>query len=194
MPFGPNLVKEMSQLVFLWTISEELEGITGYDLKENYNVKQTNVYRTLGEMEEQGYIIANEKIVKGRAQKLFSITEKGKVRLKDLREKWTTKIAFLSDIAPPRPLFASEYKGRHRNFFDSLEEIKSKEEMLQYLHYLQRRTKRHEQFLEERLQRTTKNTKILAETVEFIETQKDYDTKEVKELIKELIEKYHQKP
>ena len=51
MPFGPGMVKEMSQLVFLWTISEETEGITGYDLQKNYKVKQTNVYRTLKGME-----------------------------------------------------------------------------------------------------------------------------------------------
>ena len=56
LPFGPKLVKEMSRLVFLWTISEEPEGITGYELQKNYKAKQTTVYRALKSMEEKGLL------------------------------------------------------------------------------------------------------------------------------------------
>ncbi|NHJ33590.1 MAG: PadR family transcriptional regulator, partial [Asgard group archaeon] len=132
LPFGPKLVKEMSRLVFLWTISEEPEGITGYELQKNYKAKQTTVYRTLKGMEERDLLTSEETIVSGRAQRLYKITDKGRDYLAELREKWTTRIAFLTDIAPiskhPPPFFR-----RKSRVHDYLKKIETKEEMLEFL-------------------------------------------------------------
>ena len=137
MPFGPHMIKEMSQLVFLWTIAEETEGITGYDLQKNYTAKQTNVYRTLKEMEDEGYLSSEETIIKGRAQKIYKITEQGLERLKELREKWTNRIAFLTDIVPPERFYPHPpRRSKYDRFVDQMMHFETKEEALEYMDYL----------------------------------------------------------
>lgn len=154
MPFGPGMIKEMSQLVFLWTISEEKEGITGYDLQKDYDAKQTNVYRTLKEMEDLELLLSEETIEGGRAQKLYKITEKGKEHLKNLREKWTIRIAFLTDIIPPEnfdgPMPSHRY---HHRAFRYIDDISSKEEALTFLDDLKKRSEYRKKQLEARTER-----------------------------------------
>lgn len=191
MPFGPNMIKEMSQLVFLWNISEAEDGITGYELQKNYNAKQTNVYRILKEMEDEGHLSSEETIVNGRAQKLYKITDKGKERLKELRESWTNKVAFLTDIIPPekRPIPPFHLQTNQRAL-EIIRQIETKEEMLEYLQEYKDHFDRRKKHLEKRLINTESNIKIIEEIVEEIEKMEKYDPKLVEQLIKKELEKF----
>ncbi|HUU78566.1 MAG TPA: PadR family transcriptional regulator [candidate division Zixibacteria bacterium] len=180
MPFGPGMIKEMSQLVFLWTVAEETEGITGYDLQKNYDVKQTNVYRTLKEMEDQEYLSAEETIISGRAQKIYKITEKGKERLKELREKWTNRIAFLTDIVPPER-FAPfpPRKSRFERFVDQMKNFESKEEAIEYLEYLKEHFSRRKTRLENQKNDVDRTLAIFDDIIEEIKRKEKYDSKDI---------------
>lgn len=187
MPFGPGMVKEMSQLVFLWTISEETEGITGYDLQKNYKVKQTNVYRTLKDMEEKGYITSEEAIVKGRAQKLYKITEQGKVKLRELRDDWTNQIAFLSDIIPPprRPLIRIRH-SRRPSLIEQLKKFKTKEEAKKFLQALEKHYEKRKEQLQQRMINLNSTLKIITEITIKVEKMDDYSTEEIEKIIQEM--------
>jgi DNA-binding PadR family transcriptional regulator len=187
LPFGPKLVKEMSHLVFLWTISETPEGITGYELQKNYKVKQTTVYRTLKDMEDLGLLASEETIVKGRAQRLYKITEKGREHLVDLREMWTARIAFLTDIAPfskhPPPIFR-----RRSRIHEYLEKVETKEEMLEFLaEYKEYLTHRKTQLLN-RINHYDKNLEKLEEVIKIVSEKETFDQEDKEQLVKEYFQ------
>jgi DNA-binding PadR family transcriptional regulator len=184
LPFGPKLVKEMSRLVFLWTISEEPEGITGYELQKNYKAKQTTVYRTLKGMEERELLISEETIVKGRAQRLYKITDKGKEYLVELREKWTTRIAFLTDIAPfskhPPPIFR-----RRSRIHDYLKKVETKEDMLEFLVGYKNYITRRRTQLENRLKHYDSNLERLDEIFKKVSDKETFDKEDKERLVEE---------
>lgn len=195
MPFGPPMVKEMMYLVILWTVSEESEGITGYELMKTYGIKRSNVYRSLRELEKElGYLISKEKIVEGRAQKLYKITDKGKDYLSELREHWTRRIAFLMDITPPPSLPIDQHhlphprKRRTDLFIEQLSEFKTKEEALIFIQdareYFKGRIKRYK----ERIDGLKISLKSIDEIESKINQEEIYDSEEIIRYFKKLIE------
>ncbi|NHJ83945.1 MAG: PadR family transcriptional regulator [Asgard group archaeon] len=191
LPFGPHMVKELSQLVFLWTISEEPEGITGYDLQKNYGTKQTNVYRTLKEMEDEELIIAEETISKGRAQKLYKITEKGKEYLTALRQNWTNKIAFLTDIVPLEQE-APPYAFRRHHPPPMIEKIysfESKEEAINYLTYIKSHYQVRKDRVAKRIERIKKTIESIDVAIDEITKLDAYDPKKAEEIVEDILKR-----
>ena len=187
MPFGPGMVKEMSQLVFLWTIAEETEGITGYDLQKNYKVKQTNVYRTLKDMEDKGFILSEETIVNGRAQKLYHITESGKEQLRLLREDWTSQIAFLADITPPpRGHLIRIRPSRRPSLIEQLKKFETKEEVLKFLSDLEKHYEGRKAQLQQRMLNLNTTIKTISDISKKVEKIEEYSIDEVEKIIQEM--------
>ncbi|NHJ47092.1 MAG: PadR family transcriptional regulator [Asgard group archaeon] len=193
MPFGPNLVKEMTHLVFLWTISEEPKGITFYELKTTYEISHGSAYRSLHKLEEDGYLLSEEKIVDGRAQKLYMITDKGKDYLTELREKWTRRISFLMDFTPP-PHPRGHHpphprKKRSDLFIKQLSEFKTKDEALQFLNnareHFKGRMNKHERYIES----LQNNMKAMDEIESKIKEDETYDSETIALFVKKLFEK-----
>ena len=196
MPFGPPMVKEMMYLVFLWTISEESEGITGYELMKTYGIKRSNVYRALNELEEDlGFLTSEEKIVEGRAQRLYKITEKGKNHLTELRENWTRRIAFLMDITPPPPPPMGHYPHahirKHRTdlFIDQLSKFKTKEEALTFLQNAKEHFKERIKRYEKRIDDLNISLTSFNEIESKINEDERYNPEEIALFVKKLVEK-----
>jgi DNA-binding PadR family transcriptional regulator len=196
MPFGPPMVKEMMYLVFLWTISEESEGITGYELMKTYGIKRSNVYRSLKELEEElGYLTSEEKIVDGRAHKLYKITEKGKNHLSELRESWTRRIAFLMDITPPPPPPMGHHhppfskKRRSDLFIDQLSKFKTKEEALAFVQNAREHFKGRIDRYEKRIDGLKISLKSIDDIESKINEEEKYNSEEITQFVKKLISK-----
>ncbi|NHJ39835.1 MAG: winged helix DNA-binding protein [Asgard group archaeon] len=194
MPFGPPMVKEMMYLVILWTISEESEGITGYDLMKTYGIKRSNVYRSLRDLEEElGYLTSEEKIVEGRAQKLYKITDKGKDYLSELREQWTRRIAFLMDITPPpHPPLGEHYpphprKRRIELFIEQFSEFKTKEEALTFIQNAREHFQGRMNRYEDRINNLKTSLDSIDEIEEKIKQKETYDSKEIIQYVKKLM-------
>jgi DNA-binding PadR family transcriptional regulator len=191
MPFGPNLIKEMTHLVFLWTISEEPKGITFYELKTTYEISHGSAYRSLQKLEEDGYILSEEKIVDGRAQKLYEITDKGREYLTELREKWTRRISFLMDFTPPPhpPGHPPRHpRKKHSDLFvKQLSEFKTKDEAIQFLnnareHFIGR-MKKHDRYIE----RLQNNLKAIDQIESKIQEDESYNPEEIAKFVKNMI-------
>ncbi|MFW9916378.1 MAG: hypothetical protein ACFFGZ_12295 [Candidatus Thorarchaeota archaeon] len=102
--FGKAIFKEQQRLLFLWSIMEAKDGVTGYELQNLYGIPQTNVYRLLNEMKKEELVDIVEKVEDGRAQKRYIINPKGLEHLTELRQKTVRGVSFLNDIiavAPP---------------------------------------------------------------------------------------------
>jgi len=188
MPFGPGMVKEMSQLVFLWNIAEKPDGVTGYELQKYYRVKQTSVYRLLKEMEQEGFISAHETISKGRAQKLYKITAKGKARLQELRGIWSSRIVFLSDVVPfERGAFPTRQEHFEHEFQLLIDECQEKEEIIavvqRYIKHLSHRQRR----LQKELLMIKEDIKLFEEFQEKVQQLKSFDREKIKQYLHDLI-------
>ena len=61
MPFGPpmglnkSMFTELREIIILWVISEERDGITGYKIEQIHKIPHSNVVRILNDLKENGY-------------------------------------------------------------------------------------------------------------------------------------------
>jgi DNA-binding PadR family transcriptional regulator len=189
MPFGPKMIGEMSQLVFLWSISEEPEGITGYDLLMKYKAKRTNVYRTLKYMDEQGFVDSKEMIVQGRAHRIFTITDAGTARLAELKEKWTNRIAFLTDIVPTERSTYPYMQQKHLvDLIDKID-IENQEEVLEFLNHLKDHRLKQKDRTEIRLEHINTKTKQIDDLIEKVTKDENYDPDEIELLIFKILKR-----
>jgi DNA-binding PadR family transcriptional regulator len=154
--FGTTQFKEQQHLVFLWSISEASDGVTGYELQQLYKLPLSNVYRFLKELQNEGHVEITEKIVEGRAQKRYHINQKGLDRLRTLQMSAANRISFLYEIISlaHTPHIESDDSERHLSdmtslhnelfqpsFFDMtvlgklLQSIRTKEDALYYLNH-----------------------------------------------------------
>ena len=85
MSMSKESFREMRRFFVLKILTDNLEGITGYQLQEKYHFPRTNVLRLLDQLEEEKYVETKEEIVDGRTNKLYLITEKG---IKYNEEQW----------------------------------------------------------------------------------------------------------
>jgi DNA-binding PadR family transcriptional regulator len=133
--FGPTMIKDMNQLLFLWVISEEPEGMTGYNLQKAFHMQKpdqpnTTVYRTLKQLENEEYLASDEQIVNGRTQKIYKINKSGMERLQALRQEMQNKISF---FVPPEGFNIPFQYGPFRSIEQDDEMFKSKEKVLTIL-------------------------------------------------------------
>ncbi|MEJ2252507.1 MAG: PadR family transcriptional regulator [Candidatus Lokiarchaeota archaeon] len=127
-PIGRESFQEIRDYMLLLIISEQLKGITGYQLQEKYHLPRGTLVRTLLDLEERGYLYTNEEIIDGRPNKFYLITIKGRKFLEDLKLKWATIFGTLAEINPEkdmehmlkRKIREFESIGDAKDFFKSL--------------------------------------------------------------------------
>ncbi|MFX0092164.1 MAG: hypothetical protein ACFFBD_10420 [Candidatus Hodarchaeota archaeon] len=187
MPMSRKAFNEMRKLFLLKILKENKEGITGYQLQEEYHFPRTNVLRLLDRLLEDECIEVKETTVDGRAQKLFFISNKGEQLLEDLQEKWSDSFANMSDMAPPERFRHPFMRGKHRfNFVRRIDEMSSKEDVIDFLRGYRSRIKYGQKKLEMRLQNITDLRKNLDELIEFTEKMSEFDKDKIKQKIKEI--------
>ncbi|TFG05503.1 MAG: hypothetical protein EU539_09240 [Promethearchaeota archaeon] len=139
-PMDRQSFKEIRQMIILIMILDKREGITGYQLQEQYNLPRGTLLRDLDEFEYENLAGYQEKIINGRAQKIYNITETGKKYLEELKANWAVKFAMMSEMAPPEKYAPDEYgfpffsEGKNKNFFEAIKNFKTKEDALDFLH------------------------------------------------------------
>jgi len=126
---GPKLLKSANQLLILWAISENTDGITGYNLQKKFGISDpskpnSTIYRTLRKLENEGYLNVEEKIESGRVQKIYKITEKGIKFMDSLRTEIQNKIFY---FVPPESFefpFIFKFRGNFiKNIINNIKTI-----------------------------------------------------------------------
>ena len=88
-------------MVILIIISEHPEGITGYKLQEKYDFPRGTLIRTLTKFEDEELLNLREEEDEVRKKKYYSITRKGILHLEELKRKWGSQFAMISELIPP---------------------------------------------------------------------------------------------
>ena len=107
-------------------LSDNPNGITGYKIQKRFQIPRGNLLRTLDELVEKNYLTTSESLIKGRAQKFFIPTKKGKKYLNKLRKKWITRFSMMADMGPP------SLEGLKMMLTERIKEFESKEDAIDF--------------------------------------------------------------
>jgi len=189
-PFGPPLpmsreeFKEIKHLMILTLLSEIPEGISGYQLQEQYNLPRGSMMRSLNELEENESLSTIQDVVKGRSQKIYKITDKGKENLENLKEKWTYQFLRMTDIAPMEqygnPFGSQHFKSR---LLRNLENIENIEDAVDIFRGYRSKFKKMYKRLQNRMENLEKTKSHLDSVITEIEKMDQFDLNKIKEMV-----------
>ena len=178
-----HIYKDMKELFLLTTLDEEKEGLSGTQLQELHGFPRGNLMRSLDELEKQELIVKNE-------EKIFTITEKGRGYLEELKEKIAERNMIIDDIAPMERYANPFHRHHHRDrLIYDLELMKNKEELVDYFRGMRARIARHRNHLEHRLEKMNMDKKELDDLIQQIELTDESSIDEIKEKIREKLKK-----
>ena len=129
-----ELWKKIQHLLVLNTFEQNPEGLTLYDLKKIGHIPHSKIYRLMNKLESEGILQKREqKGETGRPKFIFSLTDKGKSELSELRANLQKELADLKKSMPESsPLRAYSLdellnKGNLGVFKDPVERILCKD-------------------------------------------------------------------
>ncbi|MFX1377113.1 MAG: hypothetical protein ACFFA0_15005 [Promethearchaeota archaeon] len=191
LPLTHDTFKEMKYFMILMILSENPEGITGYQL-EKFHIPRGNMLRVLDDLEKMEYVSTSESVIKGRAQKFFIITEKGKAYLSDLKEKWSERLAQMIEFAGPHMMGGMLMrKGVEMIITHHLDTLKTKEDAIDLFRGLRSKAKTFIAKISERLGFLKTVKSELDSMIQAIEKMDDFDLEEIKKKVEDLKNKLH---
>ena len=189
-PFGPPLpmsrdeFKEIKHLMILTLLSEINDGITGYQLQEQYKLPRGSMMRSLNELEENKSLSTIQDVVKGRSQKIYAITDKGKENLEKLKEKWAYNFLRMTDIAPPEQYGNPFGSGRFKNrLLNNLENIENTEDAIDIFRGYRSKFKKMYNRLQNRMEKLDKTKSYLDSIITEIEKMDQFDLNKIEEMV-----------
>ena len=191
-PFPMTLegFKEMKYIMILMILSDNPEGITGYQLQERFNMPRGNLLRTMDDLVELKHVKTSESVIKGRAQKFFIITEEGKTYLDDLKKKWIERVSQMPEFAAP--VMQGNFfikKGLEMILSNQLDLLETKEDGLDLFRGLRSKLNMFITKMSEILKYLKITKSELDSIIQKIEEKNALDIEEIKEMIKEFKKK-----
>lgn len=188
-PHGDFKPGEIRDLLFLWAIQQEKDGLTGYAIAGYFGIPLTNVYRILDKFVEAKIPLlkTEETIKEGRAQKLYKITEEGNVYLNTLKEEWAGKISFLQGITgfcAPFPI----RRKHHPQFEEHINKIKDQEDALRFLKVYQDSFDNRIQSMEVTIKSIKEAKEKINEAVEKVKKQDTFSSKAFVDIVSQIYE------
>ncbi|MHA1746701.1 MAG: PadR family transcriptional regulator [Promethearchaeota archaeon] len=189
--------KEMLELFILETIQENPN--TGYQMQTKFNIPRGTLTRHLDKMETNEQVTSEKTEIKGRTQKIFTITEKGADHLEALRENWAIRGEMLDELGPfedsygrpprhkhpPRgpPGSRRRHNHHHRRRLDPpFEEFLTKDQALDFFRGERSRINHIHSRLSTRLANAEEARSELDSLIEKIESMKEFSTEELKQI------------
>lgn len=178
-----HIYREMKDLFILSSLDEQKEGLSGTQLQESHGLPRGNLMRGLVELEKQELIVKN-------AEKIYTITEKGKGYLEEIKEKIAERNMIIDDIAPMEHYASPFHRPHPRNsLIYDLDLMNNKEELIDYFRGMRARITRHKNHLEHRLKNINIDKKELDELIQQIESADESSIDEIKKKIRENLKK-----
>lgn len=184
LPMRKENIHELRYFFILNLLNDYPEGITAYQLQENFRFPRGNLLRILEDLEEKNYVDIKETVVNGRAQKLYSITQEGKDFIENFKKKWAGFFSNMSDYAPFEK-FGNPFieKNIREILLNELSECKDKEEAIDLVRGMRIDIVRRRNKIQERLEMMDDLKKNIDELVKFLENEKDLNIENIRKFI-----------
>ena len=189
LPMTLESFKEIKYFMALMILSENLEGITGYKFQEKFGIPRGVILRIMDDLIEMEYVETSETVLKGRAQKYFIITEKGKEYLDTLKKKWGERFTQISEMVDPNMMgnmFMFMKKGIETMLTHQIENIDSKEDALDFFRGLRSKAKMFLTQMNKRLDFMKDVKSELDSMIQSIEKKGELDLEEIKSRVEEF--------
>ena len=180
MSMSKESFKEMRTYFVLKILSDNPDGITGYQLQEDYHFPRTNVLRVLDDLVEQKYVKIKKDEVDGRANKLFIITDTGMNYMDELKEKWADRFSMMSDTT--MPYFS---RGEKHMLLKRIDQLTSIEDAIDYFRGKRSKIKTKHSAIQERLEILENRKERLDDLIKFLEKSDKFDKAELIEQVKD---------
>lgn len=174
MALNKDSFKEMQQFFVLKIITDNPDGITAYQLANNYQINRSTVKLMLSDFEKQAYISSNTEVIDGRANKLYFLTDLGFDYLLKLKYDWFERFRMMEELTL-RNLTSSEKK----HYIAKIENYKTKEERLEYLQAMQLRHKINIEIYKRKYQTFVRMDEIITYIIKNVEKEDYLDKKEL---------------
>lgn len=174
MALNKDSFKEMQQFFVLKIITDNPEGITAYQLANNYQINRSTVKLMLSYFEEKAYITSNTEVIDGRANKLYFLTDSGFDYLLQLKYIWFERFRMMEELTL-RNLTSNEKK----HYIKKIENYKTKEERLEYLKAMHSRHKNNMRIYEIQYRTFVKMDEEISYIINKIEKEDYLDKKEL---------------
>ena len=187
LPMTLETFKEMKYFMTLMILSDNPEGITGYQFQERFNIPRGNVLRIMDDLVKLDYVTTSKSVITGRAQKFFIITEKGKEYLNELKEKWSARLAQMTDFTGSDMMSGLLMrKALEMILMHQVDKLKSKDDALDLFRGLRFRAKTFIAKMTERLDLLKRIKSELDSMVQAIEKKDNLDLEEIKKSVEEF--------
>jgi DNA-binding PadR family transcriptional regulator len=189
LPMTLESFKEIKYFMILMILSENPDGITGYKFQEKFSIPRGNILRIMKDLVEMEYVETSETVLKGRAQKYFIITEKGKDYLTDLKKKWGERFTQMSEMADPKMMgnmFMFMRKGMETMLTHQIEKLDSKKDAIDFFRGLRSKVKTFIGQMSKRLDFLKIAKSELDSMIQTIEKNNELDLDEIKRIIEEI--------
>lgn len=181
LPIGRGSFQEIRDFIVLLIITEYPNGITGYQLQDEYNFPRGTLIRTLQELEDKQYLKSKEEIVEGRANKFFIITELGRKFLEELKLKWANLFSIMSEITPS--------KGLRLVLLEKIKEFEMKDDAIDFFRGLRSWMKGMLQRIESKIKNFKESKTDLDRIIKEIEKMDSLNKDRIVEMVEESIKK-----
>ncbi|MHA1791207.1 MAG: winged helix DNA-binding protein [Promethearchaeota archaeon] len=184
--------KEMRQLFILMIIADNKNGITGYQLQEQYHLPRGNLLRILNDLENGG-LVRIEKKAEDRVQKFYFITEKGLEYLEGIKVVWASKFAMMSEMAPPEQ-YANPFMVPEKiqsRFLRRVDFLENKDDVIDMFRGFRSLLKTFIERLRNRIGVLEETLELVTEIINNVEAMKELDKEQVKKMIEEATKRIH---
>ena len=174
MALNKDSFKEMQQFFVLKIITDNPEGITAYQLANNYQINRSTVKLMLSDFEKNAYISSKTEVIDGRANKIYVLTESGFDYLLQLKYTWFERFRMMEELTL-RNLTSNE----KQHYIKKIESYKTKEEKLEYLKAMQSRHQNNMRIIEIKYKTFIKMNEEISYIINKIEEEDYLDKKEL---------------
>ncbi|MBY8999615.1 MAG: PadR family transcriptional regulator [Candidatus Heimdallarchaeota archaeon] len=184
MSMSKESFKEMRKYFVLKILTDNPEGITGYQLQEEYHFPRTNVLRLLDILVEDKLVETKEETVEGRANKLYIITDSGIKLMEEMKEKWGERFRMMNETT--MPFFT---RGEKFVFMKRIDKLDNSEDAVDYFRGLRSKIKTKQSSLKKRLDIFTETRQELDAIVDMLEKDKEFDREKLVQYINDWWER-----
>ena len=163
-------------------IAAHSDGITAYQLQSNYHFPRSNVIRYLGQLEESEFLTIEECILDGRANKLYTLSQKGFDYLAELKLKWKKRFAMMDELTST---FITEAEKDH--YINKILALSDRKARIDYLNNMKNNIAYKIEDLERKKELLSELNRQISRIVENIENRNEVaNSEEIKSLFNML--------
>ncbi|MHA1338863.1 MAG: hypothetical protein ACTSRZ_08135 [Promethearchaeota archaeon] len=188
-PFDPETFRELKTFFLFLILSNNLEGITTYQLEKSYGFPRTSSIRLLKKLIDNNYVVETTPPNADRKQKYYKLTGEGIKYFKNLKEKWVKRLIKLLEF-PQINLEHSkgDIKLNVQQLIDNLNIYSDRTDIEDYLRSIRLKLKTEISLIEQQLGKLKDTKSKLDDVIIKIGSATELNDEKIQDILKSLLQ------